>query len=388
MTTKLPPPSFAVAPSAQTTAPHRTRHKRTHRAGLDIVAIGPPESCEYHISARALPGEDARTIINRVANAIHEFEIQPVMQFTFASLKQLERSLPIFNEIFGPARWPVTRVDGRGCEGELAGIQMVGVSPRPVHPIFHDQRIVGCYYDDEFSENCLLGGLEPTHLGIGDAAETRETLANMESALGQAGFGMCDIVRTWFYLDDLLSWYKTFNHARTEFYRNYTFVSRAFPASTGISARNLSGAALTAAVWAVQPLDNLRMREISSPLQCAATDYKSSFSRAMELDTPEGRRLFISGTASIAPNGETICKGDTRAQIETTMNIVGAILASRGMTLEDTTRAIAYFKNAADIQHFTNWFKRHHRRLPPIIHTACDICRDDLLFEIELDAFA
>jgi enamine deaminase RidA (YjgF/YER057c/UK114 family) len=210
----------------------------------------------------------------------------------------------------------------------------------------------------------------------------------MEAALGQAGFAMCDVVRTWFYLDDLLRWYNTFNRERTEFYNRYTFVSRAFPASTGISGKNLSGAALTAAAFAVQPLDNLRIQEIASPLQCPAYDYKSSFSRAMELDTAEGRRLMISGTASIAPGGETICQGDIGSQIDVTMKVVEAILESRNMNYEDVTRAIAYFKNAVDAAHFTEWSKRNSRRFPPLIEVCSGICRDDLLFEIELDAFA
>ncbi|MGZ4973152.1 MAG: Rid family hydrolase, partial [Limisphaerales bacterium] len=380
---------FAVAPSAHTLpAPHPTHHKRTRRPGLDIVAMGPPECCEYHLSARTLPGEELRTLVNRVADAMHEFDIQPVMQFTFASLAQLERSQKIFQEVFGPARWPETRVEGKGCGGEMAGIQMVGLSPRPVQPIFQDKRVVGCYFDDEFSEVCLLGGLEPTQIGIGHADETQQALANMEAALGQGGFSMSDIVRTWFYLDDLLSWYKTFNKVRTKFYSRHTFVSRAFPASTGVEGRNPSGAALTAAVWAVQPFDNLRIQEVQSPLQCPASDYRSSFSRAMELDTPEGRRLTISGTASIAPGGETICKDDVRAQIATTMEVVEAILNSRGMNFEHITRAIAYFKSAADSAHFADWCKTKGRHLPPVVQVACDICRDDLLFEIELDAFA
>ena len=282
MITNVSRPSFAIADAAHPTPPpHRTRHKRTHRTGLDIIAIGPPECCEYHLSVRPLANENLRTVVNRLADAVQEFDIQPVMQFTFASLKQLEHSQKVFNEVFGPASWPMTRVEGNGTNGDLGGIQLVGVSPRPVQPIYQNERIVGCYYDDEFSEVCFLGGLEPTQIGIGQAAETRQTFQNMEAALGQAGFGMCDIVRTWFYLDDLLSWYNTFNRERTDFYHRCTFVSRAFPASTGVSGKNLSGAALTAAAWAVQPLDNLRIQEIASPLQCPAYDYKSSFSRAM-----------------------------------------------------------------------------------------------------------
>jgi enamine deaminase RidA (YjgF/YER057c/UK114 family) len=388
MITKTPPPSFITAPQPSISVPTPVRHKRTRRPGLDIVSMGPPDCCEFHISVRPLPAEDMRAMINRLAQALREFEIQPVMQFTFGALDQLDRAQSICDDVLGPPRWPVTRVDGKGCHGEMAGIQMVGVSLRPVQPLYQDKRVVGCYFEDQFSTVCLLGGIEPTRIGIGQAAETKEALENMAAALGQAGFGLCDVVRTWFYLDDLLSWYNTFNRVRSDFYAGHTFVSRAFPASTGVSGRNVSGAALTAAVWAVQPLDNLRIREVMSPLQCPAPDYKSSFSRAMELDTPEGRRLFISGTASIAPGGMTICEGNVRAQIDITMDVVRAILESRGMSYNDVTRAIAYFRNAADGAEFTDWCRRTGQELPPSVEVCCDICRDDLLFEIELDAFA
>lgn len=206
--------------------------------------------------------------------------------------------------------------------------------------------------------------------------------------MNRAGFGLCDVVRTWFYLDDLLSWYNAFNRARSELYRRHTFVSRAFPASTGVSGRNLSGAALTAAVMAVQPLDNLRIQEIALPLQCPAPDYKSSFSRPLNSIRPKGDGVMISGTASIAPGGQSICDGDVRAQIEKTMEVVEAILDSRSMTFNDVTRAIAYFKSRDDAAVFTEWCKRTSRAMPPIVEVCCDICRDDLLFEIELDAFA
>jgi enamine deaminase RidA (YjgF/YER057c/UK114 family) len=108
----------------------------------------------------------------------------------------------------------------------------------------------------------------------------------------------------------------------------------------------------------------------------------------MQLHTPDGRRLFISGTASIAPGGETVCDGDVRAQIEATMKVVEAMLDSRGMRYENVTRAIAYFKRAADAGQFTDWCKRHNQKSPPVVQVCCDICRDDLLFEIELEAFA
>jgi enamine deaminase RidA (YjgF/YER057c/UK114 family) len=94
----------------------------------------------------------------------------------------------------------------------------------------------------------------------------------------------------------------------------------------------------------------------------------------------------MSGTASIAPAGETLWRGNTRRQIDQTMQVVEAILASRGYALADLNRAIAYFKHGADAPLFAEWCAARGVSIP-FVPIECDICRDDLLFEIEADAF-
>jgi enamine deaminase RidA (YjgF/YER057c/UK114 family) len=193
------------------------------------------------------------------------------------------------------------------------------------------------------------------------------------------------VVRTWFYNDRILDWYDAFNHVRTEFFRRHGITR--MPASTGVGAANPSGSALVAKALAVLPKsDAATIRPVESPLQCDAFAYGSAFSRAMEVATTVARTIYVSGTASIAPGGKTIYAGSTLRQIDTTMEVVDALLANAGMTLADTTRAIAYFRHAADMHLWDEY--RRARRLPeiPVIVTQCDICRDDLLFEIELDA--
>ncbi len=73
-------------------------------------------------------------------------------------------------------------------------------------------------------------------------------------------------------------------------------------------------------------------------------------------------------------------------QIRCTLNVVSALLASRGMTWRDPTRAIGYFKHAADAGTFDACALAAGLPAIPILITHRDICRDDLLFELELDA--
>jgi enamine deaminase RidA (YjgF/YER057c/UK114 family) len=96
--------------------------------------------------------------------------------------------------------------------------------------------------------------------------------------------------------------------------------------------------------------------------------------------------LLVSGTASIARDGKTEHIGDARAQIERSMQVMAAILESRRMTFADTAFATAFFKRPADAPLFADWLARHGLQSMPVVCTGCDICRDNLLFEIELEA--
>jgi enamine deaminase RidA (YjgF/YER057c/UK114 family) len=159
------------------------------------------------------------------------------------------------------------------------------------------------------------------------------------------------------------------------------------PASTGIGVANHAGTAVVADVYAVKPkTDKISIFAVPSPLQCPALDYRSSFSRAVEVDTVDQRLLMISGTASIAPGGETVLMGDTAGQIKRTMEVVDAILKSRDMDWVDTTRAIAYFTSVEDVYLLDEYCDEHGLPDMPVAVAHAEICRPDLLFELELDA--
>ena len=56
------------------------------------------------------------------------------------------------------------------------------------------------------------------------------------------------------------------------------------------------------------------------------------------------------------------------------------------MNFSDTTRAIAYFRHREHIPLWERYCLARRMPLLPVILTQCDVCRDNLLFEIELDA--
>ncbi|MCH8182160.1 MAG: hypothetical protein IID55_03150 [Proteobacteria bacterium] len=197
---------------------------------------------------------------------------------------------------------------------------------------------------------------------------------------------MSHVVRRWVWMEDILDWYEDFNRIRRGFFTEHGVYDRMLPASTLVGDRNAAGAAIIADVLAIQPLDApVSTSTVRSPLQCPAEDYGSSFSRAVEVNFPDCRYLYVSGTASIDADGATLHVGDTAAQIDRTFEVVGALLASRGMTWRDVTRGIAYFRNAVDAPLYHQYCREHGLTDLPVIVAESTICRDDLLFEIQVD---
>ena len=284
--------------------------------------------------------------------------------------------------------WPVTWIE-HGGDGlsKLAGVQIHGVEGAAVRRLRVGDRVLGSVYEDSQARYCVLGGILPSAPQAPKPRQARECFENLEAALHLAGMSFFDVARTWLYLDDILGWYGEFNQVRTAYFGEHGIFKGLVPASTGVSGVNSAGAALVADCLAMKlKPGQATLRPIPSPLQCPALEYGSSFSRAVELATGDHRRLWISGTASIAVGGETDYVGQMDSQVDLTLKVVHAILKSRQMDWDDVCRGIAYFRQAEDVGSFTRLCAIHGVPTAPILCAENYICRDDLLFELELDA--
>jgi enamine deaminase RidA (YjgF/YER057c/UK114 family) len=246
---------------------------------------------------------------------------------------------------------------------------------------------VGICYEDEHAEYCLLTGILPPDLTVSREAQTTAVFEGIEDALKDADMTFDNVARTWLYMDNILEWYDPFNRARDAFFRSRKVYDGLVPASTGIGTANLYGAAFTACAIAVKPkTDSTYVIPVESPLQCAALDYGSSFARAVEIGTSEYRTLLISGTASIEPGGATAFVDDVEKQIQLTMDVVEGILKSRGMDWSDAIRVIMYLKKPEYLDVWNGWLKKNNLINLPLINIEADVCRDNLLVELEMDA--
>ena len=250
-------------------------------------------------------------------------------------------------------------------------------------------RDVGVHCANDHADYVFLAGVGPDDPAASRTAQTQSAFENLEKILATAGFGFKDVVRTWLYMDKILEWYDDFNRVRDAFFESRGIFGGFVPASTGIGSANITGSAIITGAIAMRPKapGSATRAMLDSPLQCSALDYRSSFSRAAEIVTPDGRLVFVSGTASIAYGGETAHVGDPEKQIALTMDVVDGILKTRDMGFHNTTRAIAYIKRPEYRAHWQAWLDAH--RLPRDFaqEVVADVCRDDLLFELELDAF-
>ncbi len=343
-------------------------------------------AAEFVLNETMQPGEEVDAVVMRMLRKLRVRRGTAVHLFVFGKIELAARVEVLLNQ--AEVQVPLTWVEGQSCNGApLAGLQLMAVEPGcAVDYVRMEGRVVAATYHDGEAEHCVLGGIGPREVSAGAGAQTRDTLEMLDAALHLAGFALEDVARTWFYNDDILSWYDEFNRVRTTRYALCKFSCGSLPASTAVSGRNPAGAALTLAAWAVKPGAGACVREVASPLQCPAPQYGSSFSRATAIESGGVRRLLVSGTASIEPGGRTVHLGDVPKQVELSMQVIAAILETNGMSWADVQRASAYCKRPEYVGIFREWQHMHGQETMPVVPVHCDICRDDLLFELELDA--
>lgn len=228
-------------------------------------------------------------------------------------------------------------------------------------------------------EDLLFGSvvIERTDALEHDARETYARLIQQARAAGYPYF-----VRMWNYLGDINE--EEQGRERYQLFcagRHDAFVAAGYhhdvdlPAASavGMRGRGLVTYFLAAREPGVQ---------VENPRQVAAYRYPAeygpkspSFSRA----TIWNDRVFISGTSSVLGHA-TVHRGDAGAQLEETLLNIETVLAQTGRTLKNVISAKTYIRHASDYDLIAS---RLNGLLPSNLYLEADICRADLLLEIE-----
>jgi enamine deaminase RidA (YjgF/YER057c/UK114 family) len=253
----------------------------------------------------------------------------------------------------------------------------------------------------------LGSGLFPT-----DTRKAAESaFEQMKSILEKENMTLNHLVRQWNYIGNILEIkndfqnYQVFNEVRSEYYQKYRNV-RGYPAATGIGMK-LGGVSID--FCAVMTNETVQVKPIENPNQVNAYEYGQQvlkglagegktlkhppqFERALLITRKIKSTLFVSGTASIIGQ-ETIGIDDVEKQTEVTIeNIykltdqkrIGNVTSNNDIEWGRFILIRTYVKDRED---FNKVRAICIEKFPDVqqIFVESDICRDNLLVEIEAE---
>jgi enamine deaminase RidA (YjgF/YER057c/UK114 family) len=333
-----------------------------------------------------------------------------------ADMGHVDRCQRLMCDFYGPDMPATCYIPQPPCDGKLLAIEALGVGQGrgEVQIQRISEELVVARHNGLAWVHCTKVQSQGEDRPVYDAATSQ--LQQVCRMLGSAGVGFHQIVRTWYYLggiaenDGPLQRYQEFNRARSDFFAPIRFGSgqtqsheskRIYPASTGIGTEG-RGIMMSAIAIATDRSD-IRAVPLENPRQTAACDYSTEYSpespkfcRAMALSCGNFATIFISGTASIT-DSRTRHVGDVVLQTEETLdnisaligeeNLAGSGLPGLGTTLASLGLVRVYIKRPED---YAEVRAVCQRRLgaAPTIYAVADVCRSDLLVEIEGIAFS
>ena len=287
---------------------------------------------------------------------------------------------------------PTTWLEGRPCVGgRFAGLQAWSVEAADgvqLQPLRGDVG-AGWLVTTQAGRLLFVGGVTGAPGPTTDVpAELGQMFERARGLLQGQGFTFRDVARTWLFAGRLLDLYDDLNRVRSAFFRGQGLIDGPLPvylpASTGIQGAHPSGAACVLDLLAVQAsATDAAPTPLRSARQDAAFQYGSAFSRGMRLGAAEHPLVLVSGTASIALDGRSLYAGDPQGQIAETLLDVAAVLRSGATTFGDVVSTIRYHK---DPQTFRTYSEMKELGLVPDlpgIDVLADVCRSELLFELE-----
>ncbi|MHC4084122.1 MAG: Rid family hydrolase [Planctomycetota bacterium] len=366
-------------------------------ANLDIRRIESSAATEIYITAT--PGgngpiqQQAQEIFSGIRDIICSEKAHILQERVFGTQSAMEEVLRLRSEAYDDINDGIapSALCGKEESAPLAGVQ--------VHAVISDTKLEAIALDGILCGRVLrlpgraylalsdIRADEATQKAGDQSEQAKVMMEKAGSVLKQFGADFLSVPRTWMWLSDILNWYDDFNRVRNTFFTERGLIGKdsrqSMPASTGIGLYPAEGGKCAMDLTAVlEPNDSIKFLGAVGKQQCAL-EYGSAFSRASRSITPAGETVFVSGTASIDAAGATTNIGDALGQINSTIENVRAVLRDMNTADEDVVQVLAYCKTTAEEEIF-NTVKDN---LPwPWITMICDICRPELLFEIEATA--
>jgi len=327
----------------------------------------------YTAVADVLRRENARLLIERAFGT--DDALSHAADARKAALADLDDGVP-----------PVLLSVPEGPNGPLSAVQAHAIrTDEPCNILTEDNKPCGRILGANGLGYVALSGLTAPEAGA-NVDQAQAIFTRAANVLRRLGSSMQSVARTWLWLGNILDWYDDFNTARNQFFTECGLIDtsgtdRRLPASTGIGIGPTGPAACALDVVAMIGQEASVECYHAAGMQQCAYEYGSAFSRVSRAKTPAGASVYVSGTAAIDEAGVTVHVGDARGQIDMTVENVRACLRDMDCPDTEVVQAIAYSKTP-EIQALFD--REYAPRIPwPCISVISDVCRDDLLFEIE-----
>lgn len=289
---------------------------------------------------------------------------------------------------------PFTFIEGAPCIGGIiAGIQIIGVIKKnediKVDTLFFNGEVAGRIFETSDFKEIFLAGISGLKKGksLIQSEQTKHAFFGIKNILSSNGCKMKHVIRTWIYIPKILDWYAEFNKARTRCFHELSLIGKNkkyLPASTGIQGTRETKEEIFIDVLALVPKTlNCVVSVMKNTCQNEAREYGSLFSRGMSVKIENSETSYISGTASINNNGETVCIDDPAGQIAQTFKSIGSLLKTKKSCLGDIVMATAYCKNKKVYTDFKRFIRNSELKDIPFVPVYADICRDNLFFEVD-----
>lgn len=226
------------------------------------------------------------------------------------------------------------------------------------------------------------------------AQQAQAAIEGATSLLERENLDLSNVIRTWFYLDDILDWYEEFNEQRNRIYAEANLFGfgdkNRLPASTGIEGKSPTGLACTLDLMAIRSRRDgyPEICRLSNPLQNEAFHYGSAFSRGAYVREQCLTHVYVSGTAAVDEEGKSLDPSDMDAQVERTIVNVRQLLSQVGLAWPHLRHTTMFFKPGVDSASYGRVVRRLNLAEIPAVSVIANVCRPDLLFEIDGDAAA
>ena len=232
------------------------------------------------------------------------------------------------------------------------------------------------------TSNCISIGGE-----FDSYRQTQDIFSNLSASLHD--FGMTirnNMVRTWIFVRDVDNHYRGMVKARREYFEKIGLTAETrYIASTGIQGNCADHSTLvTLDALSVQNIREEQIIRMTARENLSDTIvYGVTFERGFRIRYGDRSHIYISGTASIDADGNTIHLSDVRMQTERTLDNVEALLRPHNATMNDMQYLIVYLRN---VKHWTQIQDILVRRIPEsvaVLPVMAPVCRPNWLVEME-----